>query len=87
MRRSFAAKAAFVLVLAAAPAAHAIDIADVPINEKTQLFCRDNMGEPYRSGISLRVCKSVDDNGSGVFIQNHEIEQLISALRSLRKMQ
>lgn len=47
---------------------------------------RDNMGEPFRSGISLRVCKDAEDNGSGVFIQNHEIEQLISGLRSLRKV-
>ncbi len=44
MTRTAAALA--VLLLAAAPAAHALDIADVPINEKTQLFCRDNTGEP-----------------------------------------
>ena len=44
MTRTTAALA--ILFLAAAPAAHAIDIADVPINEKTQLFCRDNTGEP-----------------------------------------
>ncbi len=35
------------LLLAAAPvAARAQSIADVPINEKTQLFCRDALGEP-----------------------------------------
>ncbi|SDH37369.1 hypothetical protein [Bradyrhizobium ottawaense] len=46
---------------------------------------RDNMGEPFRSGVSLRICRSADDNGAGVFVQDHEIEQLISALRSIRK--
>jgi hypothetical protein len=45
MTRTTAALAVLFLA-AAAPAAHAIDIADVPINEKTQLFCRDNTGEP-----------------------------------------
>lgn len=37
---------AVLLLAAAAPAAHAIDIAEVPINEQTQIFCRDNTGEP-----------------------------------------
>jgi hypothetical protein len=41
-----AAAALAVAFLAAAPAAWALDIADVPINEKTPIFCRDNTGEP-----------------------------------------
>ena len=45
MTRPFAALAVLLLA-AAAPAAHALDISDVPINEKTQLFCRDNSGDP-----------------------------------------
>ena len=35
-----------VLLLATASAAHAQSIADVPINDKTQIFCRDNTGTP-----------------------------------------
>ena len=34
------------LLLAAAQAAHAVDISEVPINENTQIFCRDNTGTP-----------------------------------------
>ena len=41
-----AAAALAVVFLAAAPAARALDISDVPINDKTQLFCRDNDGTP-----------------------------------------
>jgi hypothetical protein len=44
MTRSLAALA--VLLLATASAAHAQTIADVPINDKTQIFCRDNTGTP-----------------------------------------
>jgi hypothetical protein len=35
-----------VLILAAASAARAQTMADVPINDKTPIFCRDNTGEP-----------------------------------------
>ena len=41
-----AALAAALLAAAIAPGASAQSIADVPINEKTALFCRDNTGEP-----------------------------------------
>jgi len=44
MTRTFAALA--VLLFATASAAHAQTIADVPINDKTQIFCRDNTGTP-----------------------------------------
>lgn len=45
MTRKFAALAAFVLCLGA-PLAHAQSLAEVPINDKTPLFCRDNTGTP-----------------------------------------
>ena len=45
MIRKFSALAAFALALSA-PVAHAQSIADVPINDKTQIFCRDSTGTP-----------------------------------------
>jgi hypothetical protein len=50
MTRKFAALAAFVLALAA-PLAHAqtassVALDEVPINDKTPIFCRDNTGTP-----------------------------------------
>jgi hypothetical protein len=49
MTRKFAALAAFALALSA-PLAHAqstgVALADVPINDKTPIFCRDNTGTP-----------------------------------------
>ena len=50
MTRRFAALAAFALAFSA-PFAHAqstsgMAIADVPINDKTPIFCRDNTGTP-----------------------------------------
>jgi hypothetical protein len=44
MKRPFVAFA--VLLLATASAARAQTLADVPINDKTQIFCRDNTGTP-----------------------------------------
>src|SRR6516225_7488557 len=44
MTRTLAALA--VLLLATASAAHAQTTADVPIDDKTQIFCRDNTGTP-----------------------------------------
>jgi hypothetical protein len=44
MTRPLAALA--VLLLATTSAAHAQTISDVPINDKTQIFCRDNTGTP-----------------------------------------
>lgn len=48
MTRSFAAPFAFLLaaVVLAAPAARAQSVPDVPINDKTAIFCRDNSGTP-----------------------------------------
>ena len=40
------AAALAVVLLAAGAAAHAQGISDVPINDKTAIFCRDNTGEP-----------------------------------------
>ena len=45
MTKRLAALAA-VLFTAVAPFAQAQSIQDVPINDKTALFCRDNLGEP-----------------------------------------
>ena len=45
MTLKFAALAAFVLALGA-PLAQAQSLADVPINDKTPIFCRDNTGTP-----------------------------------------
>jgi len=50
MTRTAAAPAAFLsaglLLLAAAPAARAQAVTDVPINDQTQIFCRDSTGTP-----------------------------------------
>lgn len=44
MTRPLAALA--LVLLATASAAHAQSLADVPINDKTQIYCRDNTGTP-----------------------------------------
>jgi hypothetical protein len=46
MTRKFAALAAFVLFALGAPLAHAQPLSEVPINDKTAIFCRDNTGTP-----------------------------------------
>lgn len=45
---------------------------------------QDNMGEPYRSGITLWIKKNGADEGSGLFLEDHYLEQLISCLRLIR---
>ncbi len=42
------------------------------------------MGEPYRLGVTLWICKDGADRGAGVFRQDHHLEQLISNLRLIR---
>lgn len=46
---------------------------------------RDNMGEPFRLGVTLWICMDGEDRGSGVFVMPHEIDELITNLQALRK--
>jgi hypothetical protein len=46
---------------------------------------QDNMGEPYRSGVTLWICKDGNDRGSGVFIQSSVLDDLITSLQAIRK--
>jgi hypothetical protein len=45
---------------------------------------RDNMGDPYRSGITVWIAKDGKDNGSGVFLQDSEVDFLIAGLQAMR---
>ncbi|UPT95495.1 hypothetical protein J4G48_0040790 [Bradyrhizobium barranii subsp. apii] len=45
----------------------------------------DNMGEPYRTGVTIWVAKDGEDNGSGVFLQTYDLDNLIAGLQAIRK--
>jgi hypothetical protein len=48
---------------------------------------RDNMGEPYRSGVSIWIEKPGDgrDRHSGLFLEERDVDAVISGLQALRK--
>ncbi|MEH2517365.1 hypothetical protein V1279_002938 [Bradyrhizobium sp. AZCC 1610] len=46
---------------------------------------KDNMGEPYRSGVTVWIAKDGDDRGSGVFLEERDLDGLISGLLEIRK--
>jgi len=46
---------------------------------------RDNMGEPYRQGVTISITRSYS-NGAAVFVEDREVDELIKGLQSLRKM-
>ena len=46
---------------------------------------RDNMGEPYRAGISLWIYQDGMDMGPGLFIEDTTLDDLIAGLQTLRK--
>jgi len=46
---------------------------------------RDNMGEPYRSGVSIWIEKPGSDKRAGLFVEEHEIGDVIAGLEALRK--
>ena len=46
----------------------------------------DNMGEPYRSGVSIWISRDVNNaSGSGVFLQTYDLDTLIAGLQAIRK--
>lgn len=46
---------------------------------------RDNMGEPFREGISIWISKDGAENESGLFLQTYDLDVLIAGLTTLRR--
>lgn len=46
---------------------------------------QDNMGEPYRSGVSIWISRDINnESGSGVFLQDRDLDDLIAGLQAIR---
>ena len=46
---------------------------------------QDNMGEPYRDGVSIWISRDGTDSRSGLFMQAHDLDNFITGLTAIRK--